>query len=290
MWNQLKTILFLGSLTALAVAAASVFAPSWAFAIAAVAVVFNAAMYFWSDRLVLRLHRARELARDEAPALHAMNARLAAAAGIPVPRLYLVEAGYANAFATGRGPGHAAIAVTSGLLERLTTRDLLGVMAHEMAHVANRDVLIASIAAGLAAIVSAIANAVQFSALFGSTSSSGDDEQSSPIGALPFALVAPLAATLVQLAISRSREYVADATAARLTGDPEALASALARLARAAEERGGLPAPAAATASLFIVNPLSGANGLMTLLSTHPPMEQRIARLLRMARRPLRAA
>jgi heat shock protein HtpX len=195
-----------------------------------------------------------------------------------------------NAFATGRGPGHAAIAVTSGLLERLTTRELRGVMAHEMAHVANRDVLIASVAAGLAAIVSAVANAVQFSALFRSTSSSGDDEQSSLIGAPAFALVAPLAATLVQLAISRWREYVADATAARLTGDPEALASALARLARAAAQPDGLPAPAAATASLFIVNPLSGAQGLMTLLSTHPPMDERIARLLRMARRPLRAA
>jgi heat shock protein HtpX len=199
MWNQLKTVLFLGSLTALAVAAASAFAPSWAFAIAAVAVLFNTAMYFWSDRLVLRLHGARELARDEAPALHARNDRLATAAGIPVPRLYLVDAGYANAFATGRGPGHAAIAVTSGLLERLTARELQGVMAHEMAHVSNRDVLIASVSAGLAAIVSVLANAVQFAALFGSTSSSGDDEQSSPIGALAFALVAPLAATLVRV-------------------------------------------------------------------------------------------
>jgi heat shock protein HtpX len=289
MWNQLKTILFLGGLTALAVAAASAFAPSWAFAIAAIAVLFNAAMYFWSDRLVLRMHRARELSRDEAPALHAINDRLAAAADIPTPRLYLIEAGYANAFATGRGPGHAAIAVTSGLLAQLTTRELQGVMAHEMAHVANRDVLIASVAAGLAAIVGAVANAVQFSALFGSTSSSADEEQSSPVGALAFALVAPLAATLVQLAISRSREYVADATAARLTGDPEALASALARLSRAAHDDVAA-APAPATASLFIVNPLAGATGLMALLSTHPPMEQRIARLLRLARRPLRAA
>jgi heat shock protein HtpX len=202
-----------------------------------------------------------------------MVGELARAAGIPAPKLYLVEEDYANAFATGRNPANGAVAVTAGLLRVLPRREVRGVIAHEIAHIRNRDVTIATVAAGLAAVISGIANAVQFSALFGG--SSDEDGPGSTIGALLFAMVAPIGAMLVQMAISRSREYVADATAARLTGDPEALASALERLSRAAEHIPAQVQPA--TASLYIVNPLAG--GLSALFSTHPPMEARIARL-----------
>lgn len=204
-----------------------------------------------------------------------MVQELAAAARIPAPKLYLIEADYANAFATGRNPAHGAVAVTTGLLRVLSRRELRGVVAHEIAHIRNRDVTIATVAAGLAAVITGIANALQFSAFFGG--SSDDDEGGvSLLGGLLFALVAPLAASLVQLAISRSREYVADATAARLTRDPEALATALERLAFAADR---LPAQVEpATASLYIVNPLTGG-GLASLFSTHPPMEERVGRL-----------
>lgn len=285
MWSQLKTIVLLGGLTALAVALVSYLAPGWALGVAAVAVLFNLGAYFFSDRLVLRMHRAQPVSREASPQLHEMNEQLARAAGIPAPRLYLIDANYANAFATGRGPGHAAIAVTSTLMRQLTPRELRGVLAHEMAHVANRDVLIATIAAMLAAAIGAVANAIQFSAFFGGGQQSDGEEGGSPIAALAFALVAPLGASLVQLAISRSREYVADATAASLTRDPDGLASALARLSSASAHEESLAAtPAPATASLFIVNPLAGSSSrLLALFSTHPPMDARIARLRRLA-------
>jgi len=276
MGSQLKTIALLGVLSALAVGAASMFSPGWGLAMGAMALVFNVFSYFYSDRLVLRMHHARELTPGEAPDLHAINDELARAAGIPPPRLYLVEADYANAFATGRGPGHAAIAVTSALVRGLSRREIRGVMAHEMSHVANRDVLIASVAAMLATVISTIASIIRWSAIFGG--SSRDDERGSPIAALAFAIVAPFAGMLVQFAISRAREFVADETAARLTRDPESLASALERLAADAE-RPHMLAPSPATASLFIVNPLAGAAGLARLFSTHPPMEERVARL-----------
>lgn len=286
MASQMKTILFLGVLSVMAVGAASLYSPGAAVVMAGLAVAMNFFSYFYSDRVVLRMHGAQELSRTEAPELHQMNDELAQAAGIPAPRLYLVQADYANAFATGRGPGHAAIAVTSGIVQKLSRRELRGVMAHEMAHVANRDVLIASVAAMMASVITMIANVLQFSAFFGG--SQQDDDGGSPAGALLFAFVAPIGATMVQLAISRAREYVADATAARYTGDPESLALALGRLSADAE-RPHLVQPSPATASLFIVNPLSGG-GLANLFSTHPPMEERIVRLRRLAQRPTRVA
>ena len=273
--GQLKTVLLLGGLTALVVGAGSFAAPSYAWAFAIAGVAMNIGMWFFSDRMVLRTSGARLLEPAESPDLHQMVRELAAGAGIPTPKLYLIEADYANAFATGRNPAHGAVAVTTGLLRVLSRREVRGVVAHEIAHIRNRDVTIATVAAGLAAVISGIANALQFSAFFGGSS---DDEEGgvSLLGGLLFALVAPIAASLVQLAISRSREYVADATAARLTGDPEALATALERLAFAADR---LPAQVEpATASLYIVNPLTGG-GLASLFSTHPPMEERIARL-----------
>ena len=273
--GQLKTVLLLGGLTALMVGAGSFAAPSYAWAFAVAGVAMNIGMWFFSDRMVLRTSGARLLAPAEAPDLHAMVGELASSAGIPAPRLYLIEADYANAFATGRNPAHGAVAVTTGLLRVLSAREVRGVVAHEIAHIRNRDVTIATVAAGLAAVISGMANALQFSAFFGA---SGDDEDGggSILGSLLFALVAPIAASLVQLAISRSREYVADATAAGLTGEPDALATALERLAFAAEHRPARVEPA--TASLYIVNPLTGGT-LASLFSTHPPMEERIARL-----------
>jgi len=273
--GQLKTVLLLGGLTALVVGAGSFAAPSYAWAFAIAGVAMNVGMWFFSDRMVLRTSGARVLEPAESPDLHQMVRELATGAGIPAPKLYLIEADYANAFATGRNPAHGAVAVTTGLLKVLTRREVRGVVAHEIAHIRNRDVTIATVAAGLAAVISGIANALQFSAFFGGSS---DDEEGGAgiLGSLLFALVAPIAASLVQLAISRSREYVADATAARLTGDPEALATALERLAFAADR---LPAQVEpATASLYIVNPLTGGS-LASLFSTHPPMEERIARL-----------
>jgi heat shock protein HtpX len=276
MGSQLKTIALLGVLSALAIGAASLYSPQWALLMGAMAVLFNLFSYFYSDRLVLRMHRAQALSPADAPDLHAINDQLAAAAGIPAPQLYLVDADYANAFATGRGPGHAAIAVTRGLVRTLSREQIRGVMAHEMSHVANRDVLIASVAAMLAAVISTIANVLQWSAIFGG-GSSRDGERGSPMGALAFAFLAPVAASLVQMAISRAREFVADATAARLTRDPESLATALERLSADAE-RPHYVQPSPATASLFIVNPL-GHGGIARLFSTHPPMAERIARL-----------
>jgi heat shock protein HtpX len=203
--GQLKTVLLLGGLTALVVGAGSFAAPSYAWAFAMAGVAMNIGMWFFSDRMVLRTSGARRLEPAESPDLHEMVRELAAGAGIPAPALYLIDADYANAFATGRNPAHGAVAVTTGLLRVLSRREVRGVVAHEIAHIRNRDVTIATVAAGLAAVISGIANAVQFSAFFGG-SSDDEDGGGSLLGGLLFALVAPIAASLVQLAISRSRE------------------------------------------------------------------------------------
>lgn len=292
MWNQVKTIAMLGVLTTFAVGTASWLAPGWTYAFVVMALISNLGAYFFSDRIVLRMHGARAIEAPDYPALRQMNEDLAREAGIAAPKLYLIEADYANAFATGRGPGNAAIAVTAGLLARLTPRELKGVMAHEMAHVVNRDILIATVAAMLAAVISGVANALQFSALFGGSASRDEDgESASPLGMLAFAFAAPLAASLVQLAISRAREFVADETAARLTRDPEALASALARLHSLTLSGFAGDVPAPATASLFIVAPFAGVTGRLTsLFSTHPPVEARIERLRALMVRMGRAA
>jgi len=272
--NQLKTIVLLGALSALLVAAGAAIGPGAFWAFTALALGMNLFSYFYSDKLVLRMNGARELPPSEAPRLHAMLADLASRAGLPTPRLFFIDDPAANAFATGRNPERAVVAVTRGLLERLGERELRGVLAHEVAHVKNRDILVASVAAGIATAISSVANLLAFTGLFGGS----QDEEGSPAGGLLFMLVAPIGATLVQLGISRSREYMADETGARLTGDPMALARALAVLHRSAEE---VPAEAApATASLFIVNPFGGAlAGLAKLFSTHPPAEERIRRL-----------
>ena len=276
--NQLKTILLLGALSALVVAAGGALGPQWLWGSLALAMGMNLFAWFFSDRLVLRMSGAREVSREEAVDLHRMVEELSAKAGIPKPRVFLVDAPHANAFATGRNPEKAAVAVTRGLLETLDPREVRGVLAHEIAHVANRDVLVATVAAGLATAVTHLANVFALSGLFGARD--GEDEGSGASGLL-FALVAPFGAMLVQLGISRSREYLADEAGARLSGDPLALASALEKLQREAEEAPAQAEPAAA--SLYIVNPFGALGGLARLFSTHPPAEERVRRLRAMA-------
>jgi heat shock protein HtpX len=229
------------------------------------------------------MNQAQPLDDAAAPALRHMVADLAARAGIPTPRLYLVDDPQPNAFATGRNPEHGVVAVTSGLLRLLPGNEVRGVIAHEIAHIKNRDILVASIAAMLAGAIASIGHVLQFSVLFGGGQS--DEDGGSPLGALVMAVVAPIAATLVQLGISRSREYMADELGARLAGDPESLARALERLHQGTAV---IPTEAArpATASLFIVNPFTGAGGFTQLFSTHPPIEARVARLRALARTP----
>ena len=238
-----------------------------------VAVAFNFAMFWFSDRIALKMSRARPLEPGEAPDLVADVEDISARARIPVPRLYLIPAQQPNAFATGRNPQHSAVAVTEGLLALMPRDQVRGVLAHELAHVRNRDVLVTTIAAMIGAAISAIANFLQFQWLFG-----GDDDESplGAIGSIVAILVAPIAAMMLQFAISRQREFLADATAAELLGEGRPLADALGTLERGVQ---ALPMPVnPATASLYIANPLSGG-GVSSLFSTHPPIPVRIARL-----------
>jgi heat shock protein HtpX len=285
MRNQIKTILLLGVLSAALIGFGSLLGPSMFYLFTALAVVMNLGAYFYSDRIVLRMNGAREVAPHEAPALHQAVEELAARAGIPKPRVAVVPGDYANAFATGRNPEHGVVAVTEGLLRVLPSREIRGVLAHEIAHIRNRDILVSTVAAAIAGAIAYLGNAVQWATLFGTNQ---DEDGGSPAGSLALAIVAPIAATLVQLGISRSREYLADETAARITGDPEGLALALERLSRAAQV---IPSEAApATASLFIVNPFAGGGALLSLFSTHPPMAERVARLRTLVGIPRRAA
>ena len=243
------------------------------------AVVLNGTAYWFSDRIALAMARAQEVSQAEAPRLHAIADELALRYGVPKPRVYLSPDPTPNAFATGRNPQHAAIVVNQGLLELLNDRELTGVLAHELGHVSNRDILISSVVAVLAGAITMIANLAQWSLFWGGGSRDGD-RGSSPfglIGVLLTVVLAPLAATLVQLAVSRSREYEADATGARVSGDPLALASALSKLEQV-NKRGASPVAQPAFAHLYIVNPLSGG-GFSSLFSTHPPVEERIRRL-----------
>ena len=247
----------------------------------ALAVVLNGAAYWFSDRIAIAMAHAQEVSQDEAPRLHAIADELALRYGVPKPRVYLSPDPTPNAFATGRNPSHAAIVVNQGLLELLNDRELTGVLAHELGHVTNRDILISSVVAVLAGAITMIANLAQWSLWFGG---SDRDRGASPfglIGVLLTVVLAPLAATLVQLAVSRSREYEADATGARVSGDPNALASALAKLEQV-NKRVASPVAQPAFAHLYIVNPLS-AGGVASLFSTHPPVEERIRRLEAMA-------
>lgn len=276
MKNTLKTIVLLGLLSAIVIGLGAWIAPGYLYLFGALALAMNLGAYFCSDRIVLRMQHAREVAPIEAPDLHAMVEELSAKAGIPKPRLYVIPEQQPNAFATGRNPERGVVAVTEGIVRVLDRRELRGVIAHELAHIKNRDILVSTIAAAAASIVTYTAQALSLGSLFGADSEQESD--GSAAGGLLVALVAPLAATLIQLGISRSREYMADETGARISGDPEALASALVKLERAASV---VPAGATpATASLFIVNPFGGMQSLAQWFSTHPATEDRVERLL----------
>jgi heat shock protein HtpX len=240
--------------------------------------LMNFASYWWSDRIVLWMYGAQEVGEAEAPEFHALVRRLAQRAGLPMPRVYIMPTETPNAFATGRNPEHAAVAATEGILRILTQDELEGVMAHELGHVRNRDILISTLAATLAGAIMMLARMAQWAALFGGGRNSDEDEGGSTgiVGMLILVIVAPLAAMLIQMAISRAREYLADATGARISRKPWALADALEKLERAAT---AVPLDAnPATAHMFIVNPLRGSS-ILHLFSTHPPIEERVARL-----------
>jgi heat shock protein HtpX len=251
----------------------------------AIGLVFNLLSYWFSDRIALMAHRARPATREQLPEVHEIVERLSRKAGIPVPRIYVIPSGTPNAFATGRNPSHAAVAVTEGILRLLDRRQLEGVLAHELSHVQNRDVLIATIAAAVAGLVSALGHAIQWGAILGGFGRrEGDEDGGNPFAALAWAILAPFIALVVQLAVSRSREFAADASGAALVGDPEPLADALVTLEQGNElrpyEYGG-----PATAHLFIVNPFRGMGGKMLgLFSTHPPLEERVRRLRELKR------
>jgi len=281
MSHALKTTLLLGLLTGLVLWIGQYFGGSHGLVIALVfAAVMNLGSYWFSDRIVLAMYSARPLSEENAPDLFRVVRELAAAAQMPMPRVYLIPSDSPNAFATGRSPEHAAVAVTEGILRLLTLDELRGVLAHELSHVKNRDTLISAVAATLAGVVLWIANMAKWAAIFGGMRRDERDNEGGALGLLLMIIVAPLAATLIQLAISRSREYQADATGARLSHAPGSLAAALEKIAVAS---GRIPLPAGpATAHLWIVNPLRG-NWLASLFSTHPPIDERIRRLRAMA-------
>lgn len=283
--NHLKTLLLMAALTGLLLYVGKLLGPGGFYGSVLLALVLNLGTYFFADRIVLRMHGAKVLDEHEAPRLHRMVQELSQRAGIPKPRIALIEAPYANAFATGRNPKNGVVAVTSGIMSILTERELRGVLAHEIAHIRNRDILVATVAAALAGALGYIAHALAWAPFFGR---SDDEEGSHPAVMLIGAIVSPLAATLIQLAVSRSREYLADASGAEFSDDPEALASALEKLSAASTMQPAEVAPA--TASLFIVNPLAGASRVASLFSTHPPMEERVRRLRQLAGGPIQFA
>lgn len=272
--NQLKTILLLGLLTAALVGLGGLLAPDALPVFLILALLMNLGAWFFSDRMVLAMTRARPVAEGQLPQLRRMVEELARAADIPTPRLYVIPDPQPNAFATGRNPSKGVVAVTEGILRILEPRELKGVIAHEMAHIKNRDILVASVAA-------AIASAITYLSHLGLFFGGGRDREGGGAGALLLALLAPIGAAMIQMGISRQREYLADETGAYLCGDPLALAGALQKLSYASQRVPMQAEPA--TASLFIVNPFGGAKSMLTLFSTHPPMEERIRRLQALA-------
>ena len=280
--NTMKTTFLLALMTVLIILIGRVVGGQQGMVLAFVlAGVMNLGSYWFSDKIVLAMYRAQEVSPQENPGIHQIVAELAQTAGIPKPRVYIIEDDSPNAFATGRNPQHAVVAVTTGITRILSREELRGVLAHELGHVKNRDILIGSIAATMAGAIMMIANMARFAAIFGGGRSSGEEGgRGGIVGMLVLTMVAPIAAMLIQMAISRSREYLADASGAQFSHTPLSLASALEKLQRASQQ---IPMADAkpATAHMFIVNPLSGRS-LMNLFSTHPPIEERIARLRHM--------
>ena len=281
--NTLKTTFLMALLTVLLVTLGGALGGQGGMGIALVmAAGMNFFSYWFSDKIVLKMYGAQEVGEHDHPAFYGMVRRLATQAGLPMPRVYLIPSESPNAFATGRNPKHAAVAATEGILRLLSSEELEGVMAHELAHVQNRDILVGTIAATFAGAIAMLGNMLQWGAILGAGRSDDEEGAGGLVGSLVMAIVAPLAAMLIQLAVSRSREYLADETGARICGRPLALANALRKLHTASHL---MPMQEArpATAHMFIVNPLSGGS-LVSLFSTHPPMEERIARLQALAR------
>ena len=279
MFNMLKTAILMAAITALFMAIGAMIGGRAGMMLAlVVALGLNFFSYWFSDSLVLRMYNAQQVDETTAPQFYRMVRELAERAGLPMPRVYLIQEDAPNAFATGRNPDHAAVAATTGILRVLSERELRGVMAHELAHVKHRDILISTISATMAGAISMLAN---FAMFFGGRDSEG--RPANPIAGLLVALLAPLAASLIQMAISRAREFEADRGGAEISGDPQALASALQKIHRYAQ---GMPLEAAErhpeTAQMMIMNPLS-SGGLKGLFSTHPSTEERVERLLAMA-------
>lgn len=273
--NTFRTALLLTALTLLFIFIGAAFGGKSGMVIAfALAVGMNFFSYFYSDKLVLRMYNAKEVTEAESPWLHQTVRDLTMRAGIPMPKVYIIPSDQPNAFATGRNPSHAAVAVTEGIMRVLNRDELTGVLAHEVAHVANRDILIGTMAATIAGAISMIANMAQWAMMFGG---GRDDERGvHPVVAVVMMLVAPIAAMLIQMAISRSREYLADKTGAELTRNPEGLAQALIKIHNAATT---IPMNAEpATAHMFIISPLSGGD-FVSLFSTHPPVQKRVEAL-----------
>lgn len=279
--NNVKVFGMMAVLTAILVGIGSAFGGSrGALLFLLIALGMNFFSYWHSDKIAIRMARAEPLTEQEAPDLYGMVRDLAARAGIPMPALYITPERQPNAFATGRNPEHSAVAVTTGLVHLMNRDELMGVLAHELAHIKNRDVLIGTMAATLAGAIGMIANVAQWGLMFGGNRDDEDNGGGGLIGTILMIVVMPIAAAIIQMAISRSREYRADATGAAISGKPRGLANALTKLERAAQQIPADVAPAAA--HLFIVNPLS-AEGLANLFSTHPPIKERVKRLEAMA-------
>ncbi|QET03214.1 MULTISPECIES: zinc metalloprotease HtpX [Cupriavidus] len=279
MFNWVKTFMLMAAITALFIVIGGMIGGRGGMMIALlIALGMNFFSYWFSDKMVLRMYNAQEVDASTAPQFYGMVQDLAQRAGLPMPRVYLINEDAPNAFATGRNPENAAVAATTGILRVLSDRELRGVMAHELAHVRHRDILTSTIAATMAGAISALANMAMF---FGGRDENGN--RTNPIAGIAVAILAPLAASLIQMAISRAREFEADRGGAEISGDPQALASALDKIHRYAQ---GIPFQAAeehpATAQMMIMNPLAGG-GIANLFSTHPATEERIARLMQMA-------
>ncbi len=278
MGNQCKTALLLIALTGIIIWLGQLLGGTSGMLYAFMfALIMNVVSYWYSDKIVLTMYRAREISEAQAPELYGIVQKLSSAAGIPMPRIFFIDSDSPNAFATGRNPRHAVIAVTSGLMQLLTREEIEGVLAHELSHIRNRDILIGTIAAILAGTIMIIARMAQWAAMFGGMSRDERNHGGGAIGVIALAILAPLAAMIIQLAISRSREYLADATAAQVAGSPFGLAKALKKISLASRRVPLAVSPS--TAHMFIINPLSGQS-LLSLFSTHPPVEERIKRLV----------
>jgi len=275
--NTIRTTLLLGALTGLLMLIGGYFGGKGGVVIAFLfAMVMNFGSYWFSDKIVLRMYKAQEISESQAPELYGIVKNLALRGDLPMPRVYVIPENTPNAFATGRDENHAVVAVTEGITRILNRDELEGVIGHELTHIKNKDMLIGSIAATLAGAIVMLANMAQWAAIFGGVSRDDDEGGGGLIGLILMAILAPIAATVIQMAISRSREFLADAGGAKISGKPYGLAGALEKLQRASQ---AIPMDAnPSTAHMFIVNPLTGGS-LMSLFSTHPPLEERIARL-----------